>query len=122
PLQEQLARRRGKPQQNLAEADDARLTCVSISQHWESARARSSTDSRNSRRRPDMAFNHITMVRMKRRKAIELEQLRRRIARLDSSSIDQLYGLEPVYEPASGHGRPEEFVAVQCPYCGERLE
>jgi len=69
-----------------------------------------------------MAFIDITMSAMKRRKAIELEQLRRRIASLDSSRIDQLYGLEPVYEPGSGHGRPEEFVAVQCPYCGERLE
>jgi Cysteine-rich CPXCG len=62
---------------------------------------------------------------VKRRKAVELEPLRRRIASLDSSSIDQLYGLEPVYEPGTGpSGRllPEEFVPVQCPYCGERLE
>ncbi len=62
---------------------------------------------------------------MKRRKAAELEPLRRRIASLDSSSIDQLYGLEPVYEPgAAAPGRLllEEFVAVRCPYCGERLE
>src|SRR5579872_4608939 len=62
---------------------------------------------------------------MKRRKAVELEPLRRRITSLDSSSIDQLYGLEPVYEPDTGvSGRllPEEFVPVQCPYCGERLE
>lgn len=69
---------------------------------------------------------------MKRRKAgpwvcraVELEPLRHRIASLDSHSIDQLYGLEPVYEPgaaASGRLLPEEFVPVQCPYCGERLE
>ena len=62
---------------------------------------------------------------MKRRKAAELEPLRRRIGSLDSSSIDQLYGLEPVYEPGTGpSGRllPEEFVPVRCPYCGERLE
>ena len=45
---------------------------------------------------------------MKRRKAVELEPggplgqpLRRKIASLDSTSIDQLYGLEPVYEPGS---------------------
>jgi hypothetical protein len=65
------------------------------------------------------------MRAMKRRKATELEHLRRRIASLDSSSIDQLYGLEPVYEPGVGSRDrllPEEFVAVQCPYCGERLE
>lgn len=61
---------------------------------------------------------------MKRRKAVELESLRRRIGSLDASSIDELYGLEPVYEPGVAAGRlmPEEFVAVQCPYCGERLE
>jgi hypothetical protein len=53
-----------------------------------------------------------------------MESLTRRIADLDPGSIDSLYGLEPVYEP--GNGLPglllEEFVAVQCPYCGERLE
>ena len=61
---------------------------------------------------------------MKRRKATELERLRRRITRLDAQSIDRLYGLEPVWEPATGQARvaPEEFVAVRCPYCGERME
>lgn len=62
---------------------------------------------------------------MARRKAIELESLTRRISRLDADSIDELYGLPPVYEPGAGEpGRlaPEEFVAVLCPYCGERLE
>jgi hypothetical protein len=60
---------------------------------------------------------------IKRRKDTALELLRQRITRLDEASIDQLYGLEPVWEPAQG-GRvtPEEFVAVRCPYCGERLE
>jgi hypothetical protein len=61
---------------------------------------------------------------MKRRTAPELTRLRERIERLDNDSIDQLYGLEPVWEPAPGV-RPlalEEFVAVACPYCGERLE
>jgi hypothetical protein len=60
------------------------------------------------------------------RRAVELEPLRHRIASLDSRSIDQLYGLEPVYEPGTagttGRLHPEEFVPVQCPYCGERLE
>jgi hypothetical protein len=62
---------------------------------------------------------------MPRRKAIELESLRRRITSLDAASIDQLYGLEPVYEPgadALALLAPEEFVAVRCPWCGERLE
>lgn len=36
--------------------------------------------------------------------------------------IDELYGLEPVIEPGgSGAAGPTEFVAVQCPYCGERF-
>jgi hypothetical protein len=61
---------------------------------------------------------------MKRRKATELERLRRRITRLDAHSIDRLYGLEPVWEPGRGPARvaPEQFVAVRCPYCGERLQ
>jgi len=64
------------------------------------------------------------MRTVKRPKARELDPLKRRIADLDPSSIDALYGLEPVYEPAKGAPGvlPEEFVAVQCPYCGERLE
>ncbi|MGH8276196.1 MAG: CPXCG motif-containing cysteine-rich protein, partial [Steroidobacteraceae bacterium] len=36
-----------------------------------------------------------------------------------------LYGLEPVYEPGADRSAclaPEEFVAVRCPWCGERLE
>lgn len=60
---------------------------------------------------------------MKRAKTPELERLRRRIARLDDDSIDRLYGLEPVWEPAgSARMAPEEFVSVRCPYCGERWE
>ena len=62
---------------------------------------------------------------MTRRKAMELEELKWRITSLDARSIDQLYGLEPVYEPGSDRAvqlSPEEFVAVLCPWCGERLE
>ena len=64
------------------------------------------------------------MRTVKRPKARELDPLKRRIADLDPGSIDALYGLEPVYEPGKGLPGllPEEFVAVQCPYCGERLE
>jgi len=60
----------------------------------------------------------------KRRTPTELERLRRRITRLDRQSIDELYGLEPVWEPGKGPAGllPEEFVAVRCPYCGERLQ
>ena len=60
---------------------------------------------------------------MKRRPAPELARLRRRITQLDQNHIDQLYGLEPVWEPAAAPRlAPEQFVAVLCPYCGERLE
>jgi hypothetical protein len=62
---------------------------------------------------------------MTRRKATELETLKGRIASLDSDSVDRLYGLEPVYEPGTdrlARLAPEEFVAVRCPWCGERLE
>ena len=62
---------------------------------------------------------------MTRRKAMELERLKGRIARLDADSVDRLYGLEPVYEPGADRSAslaPEEFVAVRCPWCGERLE
>jgi hypothetical protein len=64
------------------------------------------------------------MGTVKRHKAREMDALTRRIADLDATSIDSLYGLEPVYEPGKGLPGllPEEFVAVLCPYCGERLE
>jgi len=61
---------------------------------------------------------------MTRRKATELETLKGRIARLDPDSVDRLYGLEPVYEPGADRlagPAVEEFVAVRCPWCGERL-
>ena len=60
---------------------------------------------------------------VKRRRSTQLERLRQRIAQLDGESIDELYGLEPLWEPgtASAGTPPEEFVAVRCPYCGERL-
>ena len=62
---------------------------------------------------------------MTRRKAMDLESLKGRIARLDAENVDRLYGLEPVYEPGADPAArfaPEEFVAVRCPWCGERLE
>jgi hypothetical protein len=47
----------------------------------------------------------------------------------DASSIDELYGLEPVFEPgaSSATGGPGEtqgaqFETVQCPYCGESFQ
>ena len=42
---------------------------------------------------------------------------------LDPQAIDALYGLEPVFEPGGSESlQSTEFVAIQCPYCGERFE
>ena len=57
-----------------------------------------------------------------RRKAANLDLLARRVASLAERDIDQLYGLEPVFEPGACGIELEAVVAVQCPYCGERLD
>ena len=62
---------------------------------------------------------------MNKQKPTDSESLARRIADPDARIIDELYGLEPVYEPGQGSIpglQPDEFVAIQCPWCGERLE
>jgi hypothetical protein len=62
---------------------------------------------------------------MSRAKIAEPAELVRRISSLDARDIDALYGLEPVYEPGQNGLpglRPDEFVAIRCPSCGERLE
>ena len=41
---------------------------------------------------------------------------------LDSRVIDELYGLEPVFEPRSGSPGLAQFLTVQCAYCGESFE
>ena len=61
---------------------------------------------------------------MKPRRPISIESLTRRVTRLDDASIDELYGLEPVFEP-DAPGRAAEataFVSILCPYCWERFE
>ena len=62
---------------------------------------------------------------MKRRKSTVLEHLKRRVSATDAAVIDELYGLEPVYEP-DGPARAArfttEFVGIRCPYCWERYE
>jgi hypothetical protein len=63
------------------------------------------------------------MPAVTRRRSPQLESLTKRISSRDDRDIDQLYGLEPVFEPGTGRGGAlEQFVPVQCPYCGERLE
>jgi hypothetical protein len=62
---------------------------------------------------------------VKRRKSSsEIDSLQRRIGSRESKDIDELYGLEPVFEPDAARPgvEPEKFVPYQCPYCGERLE
>jgi hypothetical protein len=50
----------------------------------------------------------------------QLRRLQQRITDLDGRAVDELYGLEPVFEPG---GAPAaslgEFVDLQCPWCGE---
>lgn len=43
------------------------------------------------------------------------------MAKKSPTSIDALYGLEPVFEPGSEAGTDalERFVELCCPYCGE---
>ena len=45
-----------------------------------------------------------------------------RLTQLDAQAIDEIYGLEPVFEPGSGAGELTRLVAVQCPYCGESID
>ena len=62
---------------------------------------------------------------MKSRPDKGLEDLKRRVAKTDAEVIDELYGLEPVYEPDSPQRATRfatEFVAIVCPYCWERYE
>ena len=62
---------------------------------------------------------------MKSRRKSPLDDLKRRVMATDDAVIDELYGLEPVYEP-DGQARsarpPTEFVSIRCPYCWERYE
>lgn len=63
---------------------------------------------------------------MKRRRPPSvLDDLKRRVSVTDAAVIDELYGLEPVYEP-DGPARSSrlavEFVSLSCPYCWERYE
>lgn len=62
---------------------------------------------------------------MKPRRDTALEELKRRVAVTDDAVIDELYGLEPVFEPegpASATRFATEFVSILCPYCWERYE
>lgn len=59
----------------------------------------------------------------KPRAAQDARDLVRKAADLDAAHIDELYGLEPVFEPeaAAGAGDPRAYAEIQCPSCGEIL-
>lgn len=40
----------------------------------------------------------------------------------DPQAIDEIYGLEPVFEPGAGSGEPTRLITVQCPFCGESID
>jgi hypothetical protein len=68
-------------------------------------------------------FCYRGRMNSKQRKSIE--SLTRKVSRLDEQSIDELYGLEPVYRPDEmvvDRVEPTRFVTVQCPYCAENYE
>jgi hypothetical protein len=48
-----------------------------------------------------------------------MDALKQRINDLDARAVDELYGLEPVFEPGEGAAALGEFAELQCPYCGE---
>jgi hypothetical protein len=62
---------------------------------------------------------------MTRKRSGVLDDLKRRVTATDAAVIDELYGLEPVYEPDSPARSTRfatELVAILCPYCWERYE
>lgn len=62
---------------------------------------------------------------MTRHRSSPLDDIKQRVAATDAAVIDELYGLEPVYEPGGpgfAGGYATEVVSVLCPYCWERYE
>lgn len=60
---------------------------------------------------------------MKRQRRPELERLELRLRQLDDSTVDELYGLEPVFEPDAIRDAAQlEVVSVLCPYCWESYQ
>jgi hypothetical protein len=62
---------------------------------------------------------------LKSRRSSPLDEVKRRVSGTDAAIIDELYGLEPVYEPGEGSRSTAfatEFVSILCPYCWEHYE
>ncbi len=57
---------------------------------------------------------------MKTRSQKFMIDLKHRVLDLDPRTVDEVYGLEPVFEPdAAGAAALGAFIELQCPYCGE---
>jgi len=62
---------------------------------------------------------------MKRPRSSPAAAMASRLAKADDRTIDELYGLEPVYEPdlpGATAAEATEFISVLCPYCWESFE
>ncbi len=57
-------------------------------------------------------------------KSRQLSGVLNRLKSLDTQTIDELYGLEPVIDVEKVHVgmEPTQFVTIVCPYCGECYE
>lgn len=58
-------------------------------------------------------------MKPRRPRSESLATLVHSVATLDQERIDELYGLEPVFEPAAARDALGSFAEFQCPYCGE---
>lgn len=62
---------------------------------------------------------------MRPKRSKYLDSLTRKITNLDEKSIDELYGLEPVFQSDAAteeRSEPTLFITVHCPYCAEQYE
>ena len=54
-------------------------------------------------------------------KPAPLSRLQERVTSLDSTVVDQLYGLEAVFEPSESAAALGEYLEFLCPYCCENV-
>lgn len=60
---------------------------------------------------------------MSRAQSDPLKKLLENALRTDARTIDELYGLEPVFEPGEGStdAALDAYLERQCPHCGETI-
>ena len=51
----------------------------------------------------------------------DLKQLKQRIGSVDGAIVDEMYGLELVFEPGGGNATLDSYVEFLCPYCCENV-